>query len=154
MLGALKVKKLVTVLVTSTPLIVVRKKAVYESKNLGSNLVQVPYIRYPITFWKKSLSVSALLELGSKVNAIYSTFVKKLGFFIRPTDIRAQKIDGTTLDTFGIIVAAFLVTDKTNQVRFFEKTFLVANVSPKVVFKMFFLTLSDADVDFLVWELW
>ena len=53
-----------------------------------------------------------------------------------------------------MVVAVFLVTDKANQIRFFEKTFLIANVSPEVVFGIFFFTLSDADVDFLDWELW
>ena len=40
------------------------------------------------------------------------------------------------------------MVDKANQIRFFEKTFLVANASPEVVFGMFFLTLSGAEVDF------
>ena len=44
--------------------------------------------------------------------------------------------------------------DKTNRIRFFEETFLVANISPKIVFGMPFLTLSDADVDFSGQELW
>ena len=52
------------------------------------------------------------------------------------------------LDTHGMVVAAFSVEDKANQVRFFEETFLVANVSPEVVLGMPFLTLSGADVDF------
>ena len=30
-------------------------------------------------------------------------------------DIGAQKIDGTTLDTYGMVVAAFLVTHKANR---------------------------------------
>ena len=58
------------------------------------------------------------------------------------------------LDTYGIFVAVFLVTDKVNQVRFFEKTFLVANIVPKIVFGIIFLILSGVDVDFLGWELW
>ena len=91
----------------------------------------------------------ALFDLGSEVNTIHPTFAWELGLPIKPTDVGAQKIDGTILDTFGIVVTAFLVTDKVNQVRCFEKTFLVANVSPKIVFGMLFLTLSDADVDFL-----
>ena len=57
------------------------------------------------------------------------------------------------LNIFGIVVAAFSVTDKANQVRFFEETFLMANVSPEVVFGMPFLILSSADVDFLGQEL-
>ena len=43
--------------------------------------------------------------------------------------------------------------DKANQVRFFEETFLVANISPEVVLGMLFPTLSNADVDFLSQEL-
>ena len=64
------------------------------------------------------------------------------------------KIDGTTLDTYKIVIAAFLVKNKINWVRFFEVTFLMANVSPKVVFGMPFLTLSSTDIDFLGRELW
>ena len=44
--------------------------------------------------------------------------------------------------------------NKTNWIRFFGKTFLVTNISLKVVFGMFFLTLSNADIDFLDRELW
>ena len=43
--------------------------------------------------------------------------------------------------------------DKANRVRFFEETFLVANVSPKVVLEMLFLTLSVVNNDFLDWKL-
>ena len=92
--------------------------------------------------------MQALIDSGSEVNAIHPSFVKQLGLSIRPTDVGAQKIDGTTLDTHGMVVAAFSVEDKANRVRFFEKTFLVANVSPEVVLGMPFLILSDADVDF------
>ena len=131
---------------TSTSTTSARKEAL--------TLERVPYIYYLVWFKKDKTQVQALINLGSEVNAIHPTFVKELGFPIRPTNVRAQKIDGTMLDTYGMVVAAFLVTKKTNRVRFFEETFLVANVSPKVVFGMPFLTLSDADVDFLDWELW
>ena len=84
-----------------------------------------------------------------KLNTIYLIFAKKLGFFIRPTDVEVQKIDNTTLDIYKMIVVAFLMTDKANQVKFFEKIFLVANVSPKVVFGILFFILSSANIDFL-----
>ena len=144
-----RVKKLVTVLATSTPVIVAREKGIGE--NLGANLARVPCIRYLINFGKKS--VLALLDSGSEVNAVYPTFAKKLGLPIRPTDVGVQKIDGTTLETYGMVVAVFSVEDKANQVRFFEKTFLVANMSPEVVLGMPFLTLNGANVDFLGREL-
>ena len=72
-----------------------------------------------------------------------------------PTDrCCSPKIDSTTLDTYEMVVAAFSVEDKANQVRFFEKSFLTANVSPEVVFGKSFLTLSSVDVDFSGQELW
>ena len=95
-----------------------------------------------------------MIDLGNEANAIHPSFAKQLGLSIRLTDVGAQKIDGTTLDTHGMVVATFSVVDKANQVRFFEKTFLVANVSPEVVFRMSFLTLSGADVDFSGRKLW
>ena len=116
------------------------------------------FCNYYLVQFQKDISeaqVQALINSGNKVNAIYPTLVAKyLGLPIRPTDIGDQKIDGTTLDTYGMIVAAFLVVDKANRVKFFEKTLLVANVSPEMVFGIFFLTLSDADVDFSGRKLW
>ena len=57
------------------------------------------------------------------------------------------------LNTYEIVVTAFSVVNKANQVKFFEKTFLMANLSPKVVLGMPFLTLSSINVDFLDQEL-
>ena len=51
------------------------------------------------------------------------------------------------LDIYKIVIAAFSITNKANQVKFFEKTFLLANISLKVIFGMLFLILSNADVD-------
>ena len=102
------VKKLVTVSATSTPVTVARKKEFGE--NLGANLARVLCIRYPINFGKKS--VLALLDSSSELNAIHPAFAKELGLLIKPTDVGAQKIDGTTLETYGIVVAAFSVEDK------------------------------------------
>ena len=79
-----------------------------------------------------------LFNLSSEVNAIYSIFAWELRLFIKPTDVKAQKINGITLDIFEMVVAAFLMTDKANWVKFLEKTFLVANVSLEVVLGCFF----------------
>ena len=57
------------------------------------------------------------------------------------------------LDTYKMVVAAFSVVNKANQITHFEETFLVANVSPEIVFEILFLTLSVTDVDFLGREL-
>ena len=58
------------------------------------------------------------------------------------------------LDTYKIVVTAFLVTNKVNQVRFCNKTFLVTNVSLKVVLWMLFLILNDVDVNFFDHKIW
>ena len=100
-----------------------------------------------------SVTVLALFDSSSEVNAINPTFAKELGLSIRPTDVKAQKIYGTTLNTYRMVVVAFLMTNKANRVKFFEKTFLVANVSLEVVFRMPFLTFNDRDTDFLDWKL-
>ena len=132
---------------TSILVTVVRKEAVKDSKNLRSNLAQILCIRYLINFRKKSVLV--LFDSSSEVNAIYPNFAKKLSLPIRPMDVRAQKIDGNMLDTFRMVVAAFSLTDKANQVKFFKETFLVASVGLEVVFGMLFLILSSSNVDFL-----
>ena len=48
-----------------------------------------------------------------------------------------------------MVVIAFLITDQTNWVKLFEKIFLVANISLKVVFEIFFFILSSVNIDFL-----
>lgn len=118
-----------------------------DGEYLGTKFAQVLYIWYPITFWKKS--VLAFIDSNSEINIIYSIFAKELGLPIRLTDVRANKINDILLNTYKIVVTVFLVTDKVNEVKFFKKTFLVANVSLKIVFKMLFLTLSVANINFL-----
>ena len=125
-----------------------------ENKSEYPNLVQVLCIQYPITFWKKFVSVLTLFDSGSEVNAIYLTFTQELELLIKPTDVEAQKIDSIMLDTFGIVVTAFLVIDKANQVKFFKETLLIANISLKIVIEISFFILSGADIDFLGQKLW
>ena len=46
-------------------------------------------------------------------------FVRKLGLYIRKTNVRAQKIDSSTFETFGIVIADFQVEYKGGRPRFF-----------------------------------
>ena len=95
------------------------------------------------------MPILALFDSGSEINAIHLIFARDLDLPIRPTDIGAQNINGTIPDTFGMVITVFLMMDKTNQVKFFKKTFLVANDSSEIVLGISFLTLSGVDVDFL-----
>ena len=49
---------------------------------------------------------------------------------------------------YKIVVVAFSINDQTKKGKFFQKTFLVANVRPDIIAEMLFLTLSDANIDF------
>lgn len=73
-------------------------------------------------------------------------FVAKLSLVVQKTDVDAQKIDGLLLVTYGIILADFLVQKKLGKIWFFKETFLLVDISIKVVLEMFFLTFSDANV--------
>ena len=139
-----EVKKLVSVLATSMSTTGAREEA----------LERIPYIYYPVQFKKDKAPMQALINSGSEVNTMHLSFAQQVGFPIRPTDVRAQKINSTMLDTHRMVVAAFSVVDKANQVRFFEEIFLVANISSEVILGMPFLTLRDADVDFSGQDLW
>ncbi len=75
-------------------------------------------------------------------------FAHQLGLTIQKTNIRAQKIDGTTLKTDKIVVSIFSLFDKDSRERLFEENFLLADIKQDVVFGIFFLTMSNADIDF------
>ncbi|MCJ1349417.1 hypothetical protein MMC31_007657 [Peltigera leucophlebia] len=95
---------------------------------------------------KDTDEIQALIDSGSEVNAMAPAYAKKLGLRIRKTDVGAQKIDGSALETYGMVIAGFQVQDKLGRARFFQETFLVTDTSMEVVFGMPFLTLSNADV--------
>ena len=84
----------------------------------AKELERVLCIQYPIAFLGGVTQdgsalgpVLALLDLGSKVNAMHPAFGERLGLMVQTTNVGAQKIDSTTLETYGMVVAAFLVTD-------------------------------------------
>ncbi len=114
-------------------------------KKTEERLERVPCIQYPITFRDQ---IETLLDLGSEVNAMSQAFVQQLDLKICKTNVRAQKIDGTTLENYGMVVSTFSVLDKDRRERFFEKSFLLTDVRPDIVLGMPFLTMSNTDIDF------
>ena len=134
-------KKLVLVLATSAPV----TKASQEDVVV---LDWAPCICYLIRFKKSKVQVQALIDSGSKVNAMTPGYALKLGLKVRSTDVRAQKIDGSTLKTFEMVLASFQMDDTLGRAQFFQKTFLLADLSVEVVLEMPFLTLSNANIKF------
>ena len=72
----------------------------------------------------------------------------KLGLKIWKTNVGAQKIDGSILETFGMVIADFQIEDKASKPKFFQKTFLIVDIKFKVILGMFFLKISNMDVSF------
>ncbi len=112
---------------------------------MEEKLEWVPCIWYPVTFKDQT---KALLNSRSKVNVISQVFAQQLGLKIRKTNVRAQKIDGTTLETYQMVVSTFFMSNKDGKERFFEESFLLADVKPNILLGMLFLTINNANVDF------
>ena len=71
-------------------------------------LDQVLCIYYLVQFRKdKWKTIQALINSGNKVNAMTLAYVKKLGLWTPKTDVGAQKIDRSSLDTFEMVIAGF-----------------------------------------------
>ena len=109
-------------------------------------VIRVPCIHYPVQFQKEQ--VRALLDSSSEVNAMSPAYAKKLGLKTWKTNVGAQKIDGSALETFGMVIADFQVEDKGGRPRFFQETFLVADTKFEVILGMSFLKISNIDVVF------
>ena len=76
-------------------------------------LNKVACIYYLVKFSKdKDKDVLALLDSGSEVNAITLAYMAHLGLKVKVTDIGAEKIVGSLLGTYGIVIAAFQFVDK------------------------------------------
>ena len=146
---AFKAKKLVLVLAAYASVTGASKKA---QKVIV--LDRMPCIHYPVQFRKdQGATIRALINSGSKVNAMTLAYTKKLGLRTQKTDLRAQKIDGSLLKTYEMVIAAFQVRDKLGKARFFQETFLLADTSMEVVLEMLFLIFSNADIQFAEKEL-
>ena len=75
-------------------------------------------------------------------------FARKQGFQVWKTNVWAQKIDGSALETFGMVIANFQIENKANRPRFFQETFLAIDTKFKVILGMSFFKISNADISF------
>ena len=106
----------------------------------------MPCIYYPVQFQEEQ--IKALLNSGNKVNAMNPDYTWKLRLKIRRTNIGAQKIDGSVLKTFGMVIVNFQVEDKASKPRFFQETFLVVDTKFEVILGMPFLKINNANMSF------
>ena len=97
----------------------------------------------------KEATIWALIDVSSKVNAITLINTKQLGLQIQKTDVSTPKIDSSLLKIYKIAIASFKVINKLSKAQFFQKTFLLANTSMKVVLGMAFLIFNNANIQFI-----
>ena len=108
-------------------------------------LKRIPCIRYFIIFKDQ---IEAVLDSESKVIIMNQVFAHQLGLKICKTNIEAQKINGTTLETDKMVVFIFSVLDKDGRERFFKESFLLTDVKPDILLAILFLTINNIDIDF------
>ena len=114
----------------------------------------IPCICYLVQFHKdKGKDVLALFDSSNEVNAMTLAHAAHLGLKVKVTHVGVQKINGSLLVTYSMVIAAFQVVDKLGRSWFFQETFLLADISIEVVLGMPFLTLSNVDVQFAEKEL-
>ena len=70
-------------------------------------LEKILYIHHLLRFWKDPHKTKTLIDLRSEVNTMTPAYTPKLGLKIRKTDIVAQKIDDSIIDTFRMVLANF-----------------------------------------------
>ena len=100
---ALQAKKLVLVSATSS-LVTGASREAPKMRVLD----RVPCICYPVQFREdKGKDILALLNSRSEVNAMTLAYAAYLSLMGRVTDIGRQKIDGSSLATYGMVIAAF-----------------------------------------------
>lgn len=64
-------------------------------------------IYYPVQFKKNTAEVQALIKSRNEVNVMVPAYAKELSLRMRKTNVRAQKIDASTLETYGIVITGF-----------------------------------------------
>lgn len=143
-------KKIVLVLVTSAPI----TKASKNGKEILEKILCIYYLF--CVYNDKKNKVKALINSKNKVNAITLIYVAKLCLKICYTNVKAQKIENFSLEIFKMVLANFKVENKQSHIWYFQKTFLLADVSLKMILEIFFFILSNANIFFqekkLMWR--
>lgn len=70
----------------------------------------------------------------------------KLGLYPRSINVGIDKIDVFFLTIYGIIVSGFSLQDSQRKGSFFKKAFLLADTGMKMLLRMSFLVLGNAEV--------
>lgn len=75
-------------------------------------LKYVLFIHHLLRLKKNQAKIQALLDPDNKVIVITPAYTARLGLKVWPTNVGAQKIDGSTLKKFRIVLTNFQVSNK------------------------------------------
>ena len=71
----------------------------------SKEVIRVPCINYPVQFQEEQ--VRALLNSGSEINAINPAYAERLNLKTWKINVGVQKIDGSALEMFGMVITDF-----------------------------------------------
>lgn len=103
-------------------------------------------IHYLIQFTRNYSKI--LVNFYSQVNTITPAFAIILDLTIRITNVEVWKIDCSSLKTYSIVSIGFFLQDSLGRDRFVEEIIMMGKINMKVVIKMVFLSLSNANIKF------
>lgn len=75
-----------------------------------------------------------------------TTYISKLGIIIWKTNIRVNKIDKLFWKTYSIAIKDFQPKKKLTKIQLFEKTFILANISIKILLEICFFIFCKLDI--------
>ena len=122
------------------------------------DLETVKCITWNMKLNKGNEEVLALLDSGSEANLISRGYASQLPLKIMDTSWGLATINKQQISTQGMVIAGFEITDSLNHTRYFEETFLIADIPQPVILGMPFLKLGDSDVSWMErtmqWRQW
>ena len=95
----------------------------------------------------KTKSFSALADSGAEVNIINRVTAQKMGLPIFNTNIGLSAIHGEAVKTYGMHYIEFQQEDQQGQVRYFQDTFLAADINTRMILGMPWLTMANPNID-------
>lgn len=122
------------------------------------DLETVKCITWNVKLNKGNKEVLALLDSGSEANLISQGYASELPLKIMDTSWGLATINKQQISIQGMVIAGFEVTDSLDHTRYFEETFLIADIPQPVVLGMPFLKLGNPDVSWtartMQWRQW
>ncbi len=97
----------------------------------------------------KTKTFSALADSGAEVNIINRATARRMGLPVLNTNIGLSAIHGEAVKTYGMHYIEFQQEDEQGQVRYFQDTFLAADIDTRMILGMPWLTMANPNIDWV-----